>query len=269
MTDKTSTEKALWDKLEAFTFDNPDTAFQFADRLARDNGWSKTYALAVIEEYRKFLFLCAISPTGVTPSDAVDQAWHLHLTYTHSYWTELCTHTLGKALQHNPTKGGQQEAQKYTDYYAYTLDLYQQKFGTIPPVDIWPNGKQRFSDIDFTRVNKRTHWVIPKPGKKSYGLYFTIIVALLFIQPYVVPADYQRLAFSTGLFLMLGVVIAAARDKSGPDKDNRDGSGCTSGGCSSGCGGDSHGGHSGCSGCSASGCSGCSSGCSGCGGGGH
>ncbi len=275
----TITEKALWDKLKAFTFDEPGNVFNFSDRLARDNGWSKTFAAAVTEEYRKFLFLCAISPTGVTPSDAVDQAWHLHLTYTHSYWTELCTHTLGKALQHNPTKGGQQEAQKYTDYYGYTLAFYREKFGTAPPADIWPDGEQRFSDIDFLRVNKRTHWVVAKPGWKSYKLYFIVILLLLFLQSYIVPADWQPFVFALGLLAIAGVVVAAARDKAERDKgEGREGSGsgCSTGGCSSvtypdshshsGCNG--HSGHSGCSGCSASGCSGCSSGCSGCGGGG-
>ena len=72
---------------------------------ARMVGPSK-YTDRVIEEYRKFLYLLASAGHPVTPSDQVDQAWHLHLTYTRSYWEDLCEKTIGKPLHHGPTKGG-------------------------------------------------------------------------------------------------------------------------------------------------------------------
>src|SRR6476620_1639982 len=96
-------EQLLWHKLEMFSLDESSASFCFSDRLAKENGWSKAYALQVIEEYKKFLFLCCATTTGVTPSDPVDQAWHLHLTYTCSYWIDLCKHKLGQDVQHNPT----------------------------------------------------------------------------------------------------------------------------------------------------------------------
>ena len=34
----------------------------------------------------------------IGPSDEVDQAWHLHLVYTRSYWGEFCPNVLGKPL---------------------------------------------------------------------------------------------------------------------------------------------------------------------------
>jgi hypothetical protein len=77
----TKEEITLWQKIEAFRLDDPDAGFQFSARLAGENGWSLNYAHRVIEEYKKFIFMCCISPTGVTPSDPVDQAWHLHLTF--------------------------------------------------------------------------------------------------------------------------------------------------------------------------------------------
>lgn len=126
------------------------------------NGWPLTFAEQVFIEYRKFLFLCAISPQPVTPSDAVDQAWHLHLSYTHSYWNDLCRNILGKDLHHNPTQGGASERNKFSDFYNYTLELYRSTFDSDPPVDIWPPETERFSDIDFVRVNKRTNWVLKK-----------------------------------------------------------------------------------------------------------
>jgi hypothetical protein len=37
-----------------------------------------------------------ISTHIVTPSEQVDQVWHLHLTYTRSYWDEFCPNVLGQ-----------------------------------------------------------------------------------------------------------------------------------------------------------------------------
>ena len=77
MTDK---EMELFEKIQAFELDDDSASFKLSERLARENGWNKTYTQRVIDEYKKFIFLCCITDTGVTPSDPVDQAWHLHLT---------------------------------------------------------------------------------------------------------------------------------------------------------------------------------------------
>ncbi len=44
----------------------------------------------MFDEYRRFAFLAATAGHPVTPSDAVDQAWHLHLTYSRDYWDRFC-----------------------------------------------------------------------------------------------------------------------------------------------------------------------------------
>ncbi|MFD1733046.1 hypothetical protein ACFSC4_21000 [Deinococcus malanensis] len=53
----------------------------------------------VLGEYRRFLHLSTLGP--VSPSHLVDEAWHLHLTYTQDYWERL-PQVLGRALHHNP-----------------------------------------------------------------------------------------------------------------------------------------------------------------------
>ncbi len=75
----------LWLALEKFEVDAGDETLTFIQRLARENGWSISFARKVFTEYKKFIFLAIISPGQVTPSDQVDQAWHLHLSYTQSY----------------------------------------------------------------------------------------------------------------------------------------------------------------------------------------
>ena len=76
----------LWQRLEQFQLDEAQVAFPFTARLARENGWSRALAQRVALEYKRFAFLCVAAGHPCTPSEQVDQAWHLHLIYTRSYW---------------------------------------------------------------------------------------------------------------------------------------------------------------------------------------
>jgi hypothetical protein len=127
---------AVWEKLEAFPIDDPQAEFPLSKRLASEQEWTHEYALRVVEEYRKFLFLCMVAPHMVTPSLRVDEAWHLHLLYTKSYWEGLCVRTLGRLIHHEPSRGGKQEEEQFSDLYDRTLALYERYFGE-PPEDIW------------------------------------------------------------------------------------------------------------------------------------
>lgn len=250
-------ESRLWSKLENYSINNPNDALTFSQRLARENGWTDHFTERVILGYKKFLLLCAISPHPVTPSDEIDQAWHLHLVYTKSYWNDLCKDILGKDIHHTPTEGGPAEKDKFIDYYESTLQLYREKFEEEPPSDIWPPTQQRFGNDDFVRANKTTHWIIPKrPWHKSLtGL--GLIAAGLLVS--VISSNYVFL-FILGMAGL--IIILQQTPMAGYSNSSGCGGGCgTDGGCSShgGCGG-----HGGCSG----GCSGCSGGCGGgCGGG--
>lgn len=135
----------------------------FSQRLARDNSWTLQYAQKAIEEYKKFAFLAVAAGHPVTPSDQVDQVWHLHLTYTRSYWDEFCSQVLRTRLHHDPTLGGQAENQKFDSWYSKTLESYERFFGMQPPIDLWPVSKDRFGrDLHFVRVNTEQNWVLSK-----------------------------------------------------------------------------------------------------------
>ena len=159
------TEQELWDKILDFEIDDPESSFMFSDRLSRENDWSTEFALRAILEYKRFMFLVCISNQPQTPSDQVDQVWHLHLLYTQSYWIDFCKHILGKDIHHGPTKGSEEKGH-FKNLYQDTLNLYQLKFDEAPPKDIWPPESIRFGQINFTRVNRHTHWVIPKLKRK-------------------------------------------------------------------------------------------------------
>jgi hypothetical protein len=153
----------LWARLLAFDLDGA-AQFFFSQRLTRDNDWPIAFAQRVTLEYKKFLYLAATCAHPVTPSDEVDQAWHLHLVYTRSYLDDLCGQVLGFALHHGPTKGGPAKGQKFRDWYAQTLCAYQTTFGTAPPADIWPPSAQRFGEAPhFQRLNRRRYLLVPRP----------------------------------------------------------------------------------------------------------
>jgi hypothetical protein len=156
-------QEALWTKLNNLELDEPAASFSFSDRLARENGWTFSFAIRAVEEYKKFIFLICISSHPLTPSDEVDQVWHLHLLYTQSYWIDMCKKILQREIHHGPTRGGNAERNKFKNWYQETKDLYTKTFGQAPPADIWPNEEKRFRDIHFQRVNVKTHWIIAKP----------------------------------------------------------------------------------------------------------
>ena len=158
----TENQKILWKKIQDFEIDDNESDFTFTDRLARENGWSIEFSLRTNEEYKKFIFLICIADHPLTPSDQVDQVWHLHLLYTESYWIEMCRNTINRDIHHGPTKGGQQEKDQYKDWYSETKNLYQQIFKQQPPIDIWPPSEIRFGELIFTRINRHRNWVIPK-----------------------------------------------------------------------------------------------------------
>ncbi len=88
-----SQQAELYQRIQAFNLDDLGDDLSFSKRLARENGWSAKYSQEAIAEYKKFAFLAVVMETA-TPSEQVDQVWHLHLTYTHSYWLDFCPSTL-------------------------------------------------------------------------------------------------------------------------------------------------------------------------------
>ncbi|MEM7064717.1 MAG: hypothetical protein AAF572_16360 [Cyanobacteria bacterium P01_B01_bin.77] len=167
---------ALLQRLQTYSFDPATVQFTFAQRLARENCWPVVYTTRVIEEYKKFAFLAVVAGHPVTPSDQVDQVWHLHLTYTRSYWETFCPKILQTPLHHEPTQGGGAEHGKFVDWYTNTLASYRHFLGEAPPQDIWPAPGERFGpELEFVRVNLQRNWLLPKSGigkhlKRCLGL---------------------------------------------------------------------------------------------------
>lgn len=222
----------LWNALAAMRIEPAGASLSFPARLAREQGWTIARAEAVMAEYRRFLYLAATGDAPVTPSKAVDAAWHLHLTYSRHYWDVLCARTLGRPLHHDPTEGGAAQAELHRRQYARTLARYRSVFGIAPPPEIWPDIERR--------------------APRRIGRTAALAVATLPI------AACSALAANAGTvivtilaWLLLLIPFAALLVWCRPGRD-RDGS-CAGGfGCSGGADGGSHGGH----GCGGHGCGG-------------
>ena len=235
----------LWHRLEAFRFDELDAELTFTQRLARDNGWDMDYAWRVIDEYKRFCYLALRAGHEVTPSDQVDQVWHLHLSYSRNYWEEFCPNVLQSDLHHGPTRGGAAESEKYLDWYRETLASYERLSGERPPEDIWPSPLLRFANADaMRRINTGDYLVVRRPPK---GLLWAAQVAA------VVAAftAFWQSALGTGIFfvaLAIAIYIYRGRtdNRRAPRRPGRDGD--AGGGFVGGCG-VGGGGGGGCGGC--------------------
>lgn len=172
----TATDTALWHRIAAHDIGPADASLTFAARLARENRWDVDHAQAVISEYKRFCYLAMIAQAEVTPSDAVDQAWHLHLTYSRDYWGVFCPQVLGADLHHGPTRGGPEERGRFYRQYADTLAAYEAAFGETPPANIWPTAHRRFAvDPGGVRVNIFDDIVLER--RVALALGFAVFVA--------------------------------------------------------------------------------------------
>jgi len=227
-----ASNQELYEKIMSLEIDEDSINFTFSDRLSRENKWKKSYCKRCLVEYKKFIYLSSISNKNLTPSDQVDQVWHLHLTYTKSYWLNLCRNILNTELHHGPTKGGEIELNKYKEQYQQTLNIYKKEFNEFPPNDIWPNLEKRFNNADkFIRVNSSEYTIFK-------DTYKTIII-MLFL-PIAVYASENNAGENDFWFyvkVIFGIYVVYKILK----WLSKIGGSGNSGGCGSGCGG--------CSGC--------------------
>ena len=240
----------LWRRIDGFELDDMGAALTFTRRLARDNGWTNAFAARAVEEYKRFCYLAFRAGHPVTPSDEVDQAWHLHLAYTRSYWDEFCGEVLGGPLHHGPTKGGRAEGAKFRDWYQTTRDSYVRIFGTPPPDDIWPDTERRFHNAgSFRRINTSSVWLIPKPAIRRAAPAAGMLPVALVALAACTELDGGGIAGGTVLVIavavLLAMIISIKRPNSGRGDADSDGGGfsffawfdSSDGDSDSGCGG--------------------------------
>ncbi|MFM8826570.1 MAG: TIGR04222 domain-containing membrane protein, partial [Actinomycetota bacterium] len=211
-----ASHQELWRRIAGHRFDDRSATLTFTARLARENGWTVGRAVRVVHEYRRFAFLTTVAGHAVTPSEDVDQAWHLHLLYSRDYWDIFCGEVLRAPLHHGPTRGGALESVRYDAQYRATLSTYEHVFGSPPPPDIWPDAEQRFgTDLTCRRVNIARNWVIPKPFWLHHRTRTRGVAAIALPVPLIMAGLTNPLDLRGGDFLWLFGILAAAAVGSG------------------------------------------------------
>jgi uncharacterized protein (TIGR04222 family) len=188
----------LYQRIQAFSLDDDTHALSFSQLLARSNRWQIEYAKRAMEEYKKFAFLAVVAGHPVSPSDQVDQVWHLHILHSHSYWDDFCPHVLQHPFHHRPAQGGREERETLHHYYRMTLDSYYRFFGQ-PPEDIWPTPWRRFGkDMHMQRINTTEFWVVPKQLPKIRAPRLTRGIGVLLVSLAIVGCSNATQALSWG-----------------------------------------------------------------------
>jgi hypothetical protein len=114
----------------------------FSVRVAKEYGWSRSFARLAIEEYKKFQCLqCTFGM--LTPAPIVDQVWQQHLQYTERYWGYFCKEICEQRLERDPRRWS---ACDIEGSYRETRARYRQTFGGLPPRQFWPTRLPRGLD---------------------------------------------------------------------------------------------------------------------------
>lgn len=200
-------------RLSQYSLDAPDAPMPFSRRLAEAEGWSSLFTLTVIEEYKRFAYLAVYAGHPVTPSEAIDAAWHLHLQYSKDYWTVFCADVLRAPLHHAPGIGAPDEEDTYARHYQQTLDSYRRTFDVEPPPDVWPvpdNGTQEANSPAWRPRNIASPPHVSTVRRIMPLAWLAIGAALIAITTHAAP-DVGVLNYPGPLFLAfyLGVCVMA------------------------------------------------------------
>lgn len=198
-------------------------------RLQAEQGWHPFRTGRVLQEYRRFLHLAATAPHPVTPSKAVDEAWHLHLTFTRDYWQKLGP-LLPTDLHHEPASGEPGDAQEsahYRDQYTRTLETYRLTFGEDAPSDLWPYPAEAGQAAPPT-AGTVSGGKGRKPGRTRLGWGFAFAGMILGSLTLWLTSSLWLAEIVLGLLLLLG--LGAGMAQAQPGRKNSGGYGSSAGG---------------------------------------
>ena len=237
---------ALWAALSHMQIQLPGGATRFEEALAEQQAWPLRFASRVTDEYRRFLYLAATAGSEVTPSQAVDEAWHLHLTLPH-YREMLVGQILGRPLDHRPGTGEPEDDERCRRQYEETLASYEQVFGQAPPRDIWPR-----PGVEGEEEERAPGW--RKRRRDNRRLALASLAGGVVALPFAPAAVPITLFVGALVFFLLSQPANAMRGNGSAGCGGSCGGGSASSGddCGASCGGSSCGGGS----CGGGGCGG-------------
>lgn len=203
----------LWQRLRSYSFPLQVGDSSLERHLIEKTRLGAAKAARAVEEYRRFLYLAAISGEPVAPSPLIDRVWHTHIQDTRAYVEGFSRDVVGKMIHHSPgrTKAADDPA------YQRTLDLYAVEFKEQPFRKVWPS----------------QHWLRGE-NWRQFALFGTLLGAM-FLSPVInFPLPFLAWPVTFGV-----AIYVDARWGSWSVRASGDGSGCSScGSGDGGCGGD-------------------------------
>jgi len=157
----------LWQHIADFDLDGPVAEYGFSTRLENENFWTVNFARGAILEYKKFMYLAAVSDIMVSPSPIVDIVWHQHLIFTQSY-DEFCR-VLGKKVEHIPSTHHAADFNKFKNAENRTAELYRENFGE-QPAQYW-----QYSNMPDALRMEPARFSIAQAG--AAGAFLTLLAA--------------------------------------------------------------------------------------------
>jgi len=198
----------LWLRIRSFHVEEEPAEVSFLDLLAQENGWSRAYAEKVYEEYLKFIYLVCTNEEFLTPSDQVEQAWHLHLRYTHSYWDRFCGEVLRRPLHHSPNRGGPTENKRHMEAYQRALKMYKLVFRRDAPLTIWPPAIHRYRDVPRQRIVSAAEYVILERSRfQTYAIIAAIVFVAILASWWILGGNGTAALAILGLFVLFSLYI--------------------------------------------------------------
>lgn len=195
--------QVLWENILAFDFDQPLSEYNFSTRLAKENFWTEAFTNQAILEYKKFMYLAAISDKMVSPSEIVDVVWHEHLVFTMSY--QEFGNILGKQIQHIPSTHHKGEFQKFKEAKEETKILYNKVFGEQPK-NIWDQSSM-FDGLNLMKARIKLRMKLLATVFVFIALFFPVYY---FLKPIYIQIESKPFLIGMGiigalLFILLEI----------------------------------------------------------------
>lgn len=147
-------EYPVWKMLSSFPFDAPNSIETFPDRLTRLGGWDPEQTQLIINEYKRFLFLCATKEYMIVPSKAIDMAWSIHMEYYPLSFRQLCQFIPVQNIRREKFyKSESDDDQWIFTHYMQTKVIYVETFFEKAPVSVWGMYEDEFEEHFNVIVN--------------------------------------------------------------------------------------------------------------------
>lgn len=145
ITDDSMSDAFLWVRIRGAMLPVEANGHSFAQQLGEITGLPVAEARVLEGEYRRFLYLAALSTAPREPLGLLRRAWEHHASFE-GYLYDFCPWVLER---HLPVP---QVSKITAPAYAATRIDYAAEFRTSPPEPFWPMPQTRPGSIDIRAV---------------------------------------------------------------------------------------------------------------------